>query len=225
MTRWLPLLCLVAAGTLDASDAPGSAPTMITLRYVDQDPGDPSYPTRILVTPDFLRMDAGEDGGDFVLLDRRQRQVINVMRDSRLAMVFTTGILPDRPVAWKSELRSEPAAAGTRRFSLTVNGVVCSEGIVAPRLAPDAAQAMMELKAVLAATQYRVWKDSPVDMQHDCDLANEVWEAGALLELGLPLEARDFNGRTRRFESQTREPAQPGLFRVPEGMTAINAPS
>jgi hypothetical protein len=84
---------------------------------------------------------------------------------------------------------------------------------------------MAELKSVLAATQYRVWKDTPAELQHDCDLANQVWETGSTLKLGLPLEEREFTGRTRKFERETRQPLQPELFRVPEGVTAINAPS
>ena len=225
MRRGLALLCLALTGALQASETPDEGAGMTALRYVDQDPGDAAYPTRILVTPDFLRMDAGKDDGDFVLLDRRQRQVTNVMRDSGLAMVFTWKDAPRPPTTWKPELRTAPAAPGTRRFSLVVNGVVCSEGIVAPRLAPDAARAMAELKAVLAATQYRVWKDSPAEMQHGCDLANEVWEADALFSLGVPLEAREFSGRTRRLESESKLPRAPELFRVPQGLTAINAPS
>lgn len=225
MRRWLTLFCLAATGALHASEPPDAAATMTALRYVDQDPGDPAYATRILVTPDYLRMDTGEDDGDFVLLDRRQRQVTNVMRDSGLAMVFTWKDAPPPPATWKSDLRTTPAAPGTRRFSLVVDGVVCSEGIVAPRAAPDAARAMAELKTVLAATQYRVWKDSPLEMQHDCDLANEVWEAGALSGLGLPLEVREFSGRTRRLESESKLPRAPELFRVPQGLTAIRAPS
>jgi hypothetical protein len=201
------------------------AADMIALRYVDQDPGDPPYLTRILVTPDFLRMDGGEDDGDFVLLDRRQRVVVNVMRDSKLAMTFSPGALPPRPTDWKPQFDANDAATGTRRFRLSVNGVVCSEGVAAAAAAPDAARAMAELKAVLAATQYRVWKDSPPAMQNDCDLANHVWESGTTLRLGLPLEEREFTGRTRTFERESSEPLQPELFRVPEGMTAINAPS
>src|SRR5512139_4342495 len=216
MRIWLVALGLLGAGAVHAAD-------MAVMRYVDQDPGDAPYPTRILVTPDFLRMDGGEDSGDFVLLDRRQRQVVNVMRDSQLAMVFASGTLPPKPKDWKPRLDAQAGAPGTRRFSLTLNGVVCSEGVAARAAAPDAARAMAELKAVLAATQYRVWQDSPREMQHDCDLANQVWESGATLELGLPLEEREFTGRTRRFESQSSEPLLPGLFRVPEGMTAIDA--
>lgn len=218
MGRWLAALWLLGAGTLHAAD-------MLVVRYVDQDPGDPPYLTRILVTPDFLRMDGGEDDGDFVLLDRRQRQVVNVMRDSRLAMVFRPGALPPRPAGWKPRLDAQTGAPGTRRFALTLNDVVCSEGVAAAAAAPDAARAMAEFKAVLAATQYRVWKDGPRDLQHDCDLANLVWETGTTLELGLPLEEREFTGRTRRFESQSSEPLQPGLFQVPEGTKTLDAPS
>jgi hypothetical protein len=218
MMKALLGLLLLGAGAAHAAD-------MAVVRYVDQDPGDAPYATRILVTPDFLRMDGGEDGGDFVLLDRRQRQVINVMRDAGLAMVFSPGELPSKPADWKPRLNAQAGAPGTRRFSLVLDGVVCSEGIAARRAVPDAARAMAELKGVLAATQYRVWRDSPPDMQHDCDLANQVWETGATLGLGLPLEERDFTGRTRRFESESSGPMQPELFRVPDGMPSINAPS
>ncbi len=212
------MLWLLGMGAAQAAD-------MIALRYVDKDPGEPPYMTRILVTPDFLRMDDGQDDGDFFLLDRRQKKVINVMQGNQLAMVFSAGKLPPKPAGWKPRLDVKPAATGTQRFSLTVRGVVCSEGVAAQRAAPDAARAMAELKSVLAAMQYRVWKDSPSELQHDCDLANQVWESGATLKLGLPLEEREFTGRTRQFESESKQPLRPELFRVPDGMPVVDAPS
>jgi len=227
--RWLSG-CLFGMGLLglppvQAVDSLPASPTMIAVRYIDQDPGDPPYLTRILVTPDFMRMDEGKDGGDFVLLDRRQQKVINVMHGNQLAMGFSAGKLPPKPAGWKPVLEVQPAATGTQRFSLTVEGVVCSEGVAAQRAAPDVAHAMAELKSVLAAMQYRVWKDSPRELQHDCDLANQVWESGATLELGLPLEEREFTGRTRQFESESKQPLRPELFRVPDGMPVVDAPS
>ncbi|MDP1645308.1 MAG: hypothetical protein Q8K35_02740 [Thiobacillus sp.] len=224
MMKWLALW-LLGMGAAHAADMIALRQTMITLRYVDQDPGDPPALTRILVTPDFMRMDGGEDDGDFVLLDRRQRQVTNVTRDNKLAMVFTPGTLPPKPAGWKPRLDAHPAAPGTQRFSLALKDVVCSEGVAARAAAPDAAHAMAELKSVLAAMQYRVWKASPRELQHDCDLANLVWESGATLKLGLPLKEREFTGRTRQLESESKQPMQPELFRVPDGMTAINASS
>ncbi|MDP2110948.1 MAG: hypothetical protein Q8N48_04275 [Thiobacillus sp.] len=218
MMKALLGLLLLGAGAAHATD-------MAVVRYVDQDPGDPPYLTRILVTPEFMRMDDGNDNSDFVLLDRRQRQLINVTRENRLAMVFTPGTLPPKPAGWNPRLDVHPAAPGTQRFSLVLKDVVCSEGVAARAAAPDAARAMAELKFVLAAMQYRVWESSPRELQHDCDLANLVWESGATLGLGLPLEEREYTGRTRQLESESKQLLQPELFRVPEGMTAINAPS
>ena len=215
--RWV-LLGLLGLGTAQAAD-------MIALRYVDQDPGTPAYLTRVLVTPNFMRMDDGEDAGDFVLLDRRQRKVINVMHGNKMALVFKPGKLPARPANWKPRLDTRKTERGTHEFTLTVEGVVCSEGVAARQPAPDAARAMAELKAVLASMQYRVWKETPATMQHNCDLANQVWESGATLKLGLPLEEREFTGRTRKLESETRLPFRPELFRVPEGLPWVNAPS
>ena len=211
------LLLALCVGMAHAAD-------MTVLRYVDQDPGGPPYATRILVTPDFMRMDSGEGAGDFSLLDRRKRVVINVMHDSRLAMVFAPGTLPPKPAGWNARLAEGKAERGGRRFTLTVKGVVCREGIAVKHVL-DAARAMAEMKAILAATQYRVWKASPPDLQHDCDLANQVWNSGTTLTLGLPLEEREFTGRSRTLESETQLPVDPGLFRVPEGLAQVNAPS
>jgi hypothetical protein len=217
------MMRLVALWLLGMSTA--HAADMIVLRFVDQDPGGPPYRTRILVTPEFMRIDSGEDDGDFFLLDRHLRKAFNVMRERDLAMVFVPGKLPPRPVEWKPKLDVRPAAPGTQRFSLSMNGVVCSEGVATNRAVPDAALAMAEMKSVLAPMQYRVWQESPQEFQHDCDLVNLVWNSGTTLELGLPLEEREFTGRSRLFESETRQPIRPGLFRIPDGMASINAPS
>ena len=57
MRLWLAALWLLGAGTAQAADMIALRQTMITLRYIDQDTGDAPYLTRILVTPDFMRMD------------------------------------------------------------------------------------------------------------------------------------------------------------------------
>ena len=217
MLRFLFGLLGLGVGMAHAAD-------MIALRYVDQDPGSPPYLTRILVTPDFLRMDSGRDDDDFVLLDRRKRTVINVLRSSGTAMVFVPGKLPPKPADWASTLETHATPRG-QAFKLTVKGQVCSEGVAARSAAPDAARAMAELKAVLAVTQYRVWEASPADLRYDCDLANHVWDLGATLSIGLPLDEREFSGRSRKIESESREPYQPALFRIPKGMARVNAPS
>lgn len=201
------------------------AADMTELRYVEQDPGDPPYVTRLLVTPAFMRMDSGEAGGDFVLLDRRKKKVYNVMSGSGMVMAFSPGTLPAPPVGWQVRLETRPAAAGTRHYRLMANQSVCSEGRLAPRAAPDAARALAELKSVLALTQYRVWQAAPRELQTECDLANQVWGFDRLLKAGLPLEETEAGGRIRQFESERRLPLDPALFRLPDGLPVLDADS
>ena len=217
MRGWFLATCLVCS--------PVFAADMIEVRYQDQEPGAAAYTTRILVTPRFMRVDGGRDEGDFFLLDRRRHTLVNVMRDSKLAMVFRRGALPQKPSSWHARLETHAARPGTRAYTLTVRDTVCSEGVAASKAAPDVAKAMAEMKDVLASMQYRVWKETLPSAQHDCDLANHVWETGTTLRVGLPLEERDFTGRTRVFESETRLPQRPGLFRVPRDMPRVDAPS
>ena len=219
------MLCVFAVGAAHAADMTALRQTMMELRYVDQDPGDPPYLTRILLAPGFMRLDDGNDDGDFILLDRGQQKVINVMRGNQQAMVFSAGTLPPRPAGWKPVLNVQAGAPGTQRFSLTLKGVVCSEGVAAARATPEAARAMAELKSILAPMQYRVWQDTPAELQHDCDLVNQVWESGTTLKLGLPLEEREFTGRMRQFESESTPPLLPELFQVPDGKPQVDAPS
>jgi hypothetical protein len=212
------LFLLLGAGWAQADD-------MIEVRYNEQDPGHLPYLTRMLVTPDFLRMDGGADDDDFVLLDRKARELFNVMRGNNMAMRFVPGKLPPRPQPWTVVNTVEPGAQGTQRYVLQVNGKQCVEGVAARAAQPDAARAMAEVKSVLAATQYGVWLSSPPELQHDCDLANLVWEFERTLELGLPLEEQDFTGRRRELEFEGRVPLRPELFLLPPGTAVLEAPS
>jgi hypothetical protein len=81
------------------------------------------------------------------------------------------------------------------------------------------------MKSLLAATQYVIWQASPAEMQHDCDLANLVWEFGTVLELGLPLEEEEFTGRRSELKFEGRVPLQRALFKLPDGMPVVAAPS
>ena len=214
--KWLLAACLVATAT--------HAADMIELRYVDQDPGDAPYLTRVLVTPDFLRMDDGEAGGDFILLDRKHRRVTNVMAETRRGMQFSTGRVPAMPPRLKIMKHIEAVKPGTYRVRVSANGVQCSETVTARALHPEAQRALIELKTVLAATQYRTWINTPKELQRDCDLVNQVWTFRTAQERGLPMEERDFSGRTRQLESQRTLPVQDGLFKLPSGLTILNSP-
>ncbi len=218
-----PALFLLGCFILGGAHAAFSA-DMIVLHYLDQDPGAPAYTSRILITPQFLRMDDGRDESDFILLKRKTGELTNVLHSMKTNMRIRNKPLPGsaRP-AWKVEERVEEIRPGTRRVTVQVNGKVCSQTVAAARLLPEAAKALAEYKAALAWTQYRTYENTEPDMRQDCDLVHYVWNTGLALSHGLPLEERDYAGRSRQLEKQGRERLRRGLFRLPTGYAVINA--
>jgi hypothetical protein len=202
----------------------GYAVDMTVLYYRDQDPGTPPYLTRILITPQFLRVDEGRDDADFVLLDRKTGEVTNVLHDTRTAMRIRNRPLPagERP-SWHADEKVEEIHPGTRRITLAVHGKVCTQTVVAEKLWPDAAKALAEYKAALAWTEYQTYRNTPEELRQDCDLVQYVWETDRALRYGLPLDEREYAGRTRQLERQGSEKLRPALFDLPVGYSVVYA--
>lgn len=218
-------VCLTLLGLCALGGAQSRlAADMLVLYYRDQDPGAPSYLSRILITPQFLRVDDGADESDFVLLKRKTGEVTNVLHSMKTNMRIRNKTLPvaARPV-WHAEERVEEVRSGTNRVTVLANGKVCSQTVAAEKLLPDAAKALAEYKAALAWTQYQTYQNTETDMRQDCDLVHHVWDTGLALSHGLPIEELDYAGRSRQLEKQGREKLRPGLFKLPVGYSVIHA--
>jgi hypothetical protein len=212
-------VCLVLLGlSILGGVRPSLAADMIVLYYRDHDPGSPSYTSRILITPEFLRLDDGRDEADFILLKRKSGELTNVLHSVKTSMRIPGKPLPGsaRP-AWRAEARVEEVRPGTNRVTVLANGNVCSQTVAAETLLPEAAKALAEYKAALAWTQYQTYQNTEPDLRQDCDLVHHVWDTGLALGHGLPLEERDYAGRSRQLEKQGREKLRPGLFKLPAG--------
>ncbi|MGA7179955.1 MAG: hypothetical protein WBX11_10265 [Thiobacillaceae bacterium] len=202
----------------------GHTADMTVLYYRDQDPDTPSYLTRILITPEFLRLDGGRDQADFVLLDRRTGELTNVLHETKTNMRIRNRPLPEqaRP-PWHADERIDEVHPGTQRITLSVHGKVCSQTVAAEKLMPEAARALAEYKVALAWMQYQTYKNTPEELRQECDLVHYVWETDRPLGHGLPIEERDYSGRTRQLERQDRERLKPELFKLPVGYTVVYA--
>lgn len=215
----LILACFILGGAQAAFAA-----DMIVLYYLDQDPGAASYTSRILITPQFLRVDDGRDEADFVLLKRKTGELTNVLHSMKTNMRIRNKPLPvaARPT-WQVEARVEEIRPGTSRVTVLVKGKVCSQTVAAERLLPEAAKALAEYMTALAWTQYQTYQNTDPDMRQDCDLVHHVWDTGLALSHGLPIEARDYAGRSRQLEKQGREKLRPGLFKLPARYAVLYA--
>lgn len=225
----LPLVLVVAGcggGRDDGADAQQHATRGTQLKYYDSEPGVGSYDTRVLVTDDYMRMDDGVEGGDYVLLDRNTQVIYSVTHERR-SILEIRARQPDKvpPPDLRLNVRSysDPAApriAGKvpMRYELRVDDFVCRNVVTVPDILPAALRALGEFRRILAGAHMSNLDKTPKEMQDDCFLAYDVFAPERQLQYGFPIQEWDEQGYSRHLLDYQEDTAlDEALFSLPEG--------
>jgi hypothetical protein len=222
--RLLAGLLLVAAGPALA-ETPGTEVGLLVYRV--EEPDSAPQISRILVTPEYLRMDHGGGPGDngFVLYDRGEQTIFSVDHEAQTVLsIQATGARAESPPdLLLSERPFEPGGApelsGGRPvgYQLFANDQLCTRLIAAPKLMTDALEGLREFRTALAEQQAASLAVLPPEMTSPCDLAIHVYAPVRDLQYGLPLEVADPGGRQLLIDFKSDFAADPALFRLPEG--------
>lgn len=200
----------------------GAPVTVLT--YMDREQGGEPFMTRVLVGERFLRIDFGDDNGDFVLFDRESLAIQNVVHDSRTVLdIPRYPINIAAPIPLSYDVLSQPASdaptiAGQTvdAWRFTVNGQVCATGMSVAGVAADAVAALRDYQLTLAGQQAQTLGQLPAEMMEPCGLAIHVFRPTMALEAGLTLQASDAEGRQRMLvDIDTTKRIERALFDVP----------
>ena len=204
------------------------APTGSLLWYEEQEAGIDAYPVRIMVVPGYLRMDDGQDDGDFLLFDRNNRKVFSINHEDRsilvvepAASVTDSAPPPDLELGIEQIAdESAPRVAGKKpeMYRFTAAGETCLEAVVVPGLLPQAVQALSEYSRLLAERQLAMLENTPEEFRTPCYLSRYVHAPGRQLAQGLPIQEWDSSGYRRQLtDFRDRVPVNPALFELPAG--------
>lgn len=216
---WSGLLVL-AAGVAVAAD------TMTEVTFMDQDLRGGGYATRYLVTKQFLRMDYGQDGDDYVLYDRAQMRVYNVVhRDRNVLVIDAATVNYPKPKNWDVREDVTAMSDGRKRIEIAVNGTVCSRMLTSEKFLPEVGKAMAEMQLALAATQAATFRATPEELRDSCELARHVLETDLWFKHGLAVDMLHHTGMSRRLLNSGEVPLRPRVFTVPAdyGRASLNA--
>ncbi len=202
------------------------------LAYQVYEDGVEPYFSRILVTPDYLRMDEGRGDGDYTLLDRKAGVIYNVSREDRTVLLIDNKKpLPELPadltITTKDEADQEAPSIGGRQphnVRLYANDKLCVELVTLPDTMGPALDGLREFRQVLARVQAAVLADLPEEARQPCDLAQHIFAAGRIYDFGLPVQ------ESREGRSQSLVDYDPAvavdddLFVLPEQFEQIALP-
>lgn len=200
------------------------------LHYQESEQGIAPYPVRILVTPAFLRLDDGEDAGNFLLLDRAAGVLYNVNHQSRNILAIADGEITDvegSPVIQVkvSADTDAPRIGGeaVSRVDVIADDELCMTAHVIPELLPDVTAALRQYQQILAVRQFRDLDLTPQAMRGPCFYANYVQGATRYLDEGLPVQWSHEGGRSQVLMNYEQGQAVPqALFRLPEDYQRVD---
>ena len=226
MFRFLMILfCTILAMSVTKAMAVETEVTL--LMFQDQDSQDEApYMTRILLSRDYMRLDDGDDHGDFALFDRKDGAIYSVSHDEQRTLLITLQpvlIVPPKPLRHDFEeldTTGVPDIGGKKvsRFYLFTNGTRCTEIYAVKDYYEDAVNAMAAFSKTLAGQHAKTIGFMPGDMNPDCDLANNVFVPDRHLSKGFPVRQKDFTGRSRQLVSvKENVKVDSSIFELPDG--------
>jgi len=202
------------------------------LWYAEQATGVEPYKVRYIVSVDFMRSDEGSDEGGFVLLDRSEQQIYNVVPESRTILhIDGRGELPPVPPQLSIEIKRSadekaPRLAGEVPVTLELiaNQELCYSAVIVPGHLEQAWTALREFAQALAVQQSRTLAATPQEYQTPCFLSRYLYATDFHLQQGIPLADWSPQGHRRELlDYQTGVELDEGLFELPDGFAMIKA--
>ncbi|HSH28301.1 MAG TPA: hypothetical protein VK971_00215 [Thiohalobacter sp.] len=225
-------LCAMLAGMLLQLPAGAEPPTRdaTIVHYQESERGVAPYPVRILVTPAFLRLDDGVDGGNFLLVEREAGVLYNVNHQSRNILTIADGEITEIEAAPDIQVKvsadtDAPRIGGeaVRRVDVIADGELCMTAHVVPSLLPDVTAALRQYQQILAARQFRDLALTPESMRGPCFYANYVQGATRYLDEGLPVQWSHEGGRAQVLVDYEQDRAVPAsLFTLPDDYRRVD---
>lgn len=200
--------------------------TSVKIDFVEYEKYVKPYPTRLIVTNEFMRFDDGEGSSSYILFDRAANTIYSVNSDERTVMSLKhKDIEVEPPFELKLEeknlgtMKDAPTIQGLKplHYRFSANGEACYDVVAVDGLMPDVVEAMKAFKDILASDSKVTFNNIPADLQNACDMSMDTFASGRHLKYGFPIQEWSTNGDGRTLvnydENFTPDPA---LFVLPE---------
>lgn len=216
------LFLISVAGLLTACQ---QQPQSNMIIFLENEQGIDPYKTRIISTPEHIRLDDGEGSVDYVIFDRKKQEIYNVNAEMHTVMIVqkkTKELLP--PIKLEHEnkdlgaLQDAPKIKGQipRHFQYITNGQVCVDVVSVEGLMPDALKGLREYHSVLASDSVLTFGIIPADMHDPCDISMSTFAPTRHLQNGFPVQEWK-QGYARVLVDYNEEyKADPKLFELPK---------
>ncbi|GMQ96717.1 MAG: hypothetical protein BMS9Abin15_0393 [Gammaproteobacteria bacterium] len=214
----------VDAGSTQGSPADQKRKATIVY-FVETEPDIDPYPTRMIFSDGFLRIDDGEDDTGYILFDQSLEKIYSVFHMEKRVIVITK---PEQPVVVPDTLKltdslkqldDAPLVNGVQPLHYTFysNDKQCYDTIVVPGMLDMEKKMLQNYQSVLSAMQVNTLERTPQELQSPCFLGNYIYGAARHYAHGFPIEEWSDTGKRRSLAKvDTGAEVDSSMFAVPE---------
>jgi len=218
------LMVIILLGAMSSFTLQAAEIELTEVVFEEREPGVDPYITRLLVNKRYLRLDGGQDDGDYVLFDRVKGEIHNFNREERSEILIQRRPVPAASVkvdfvVEQVPLKDAPAINGigavAHRFF--ADGQLCSSSVNFNGLLPEVVTAWRQYKRLLQQHNLQTIEQIPQEVKTPCYLANNYLHGNAYLRAGFPVHVEGLGGRSKSLLNfrQVNKPA--GLLsRLPD---------
>jgi hypothetical protein len=190
---------------------------LIEVIFAEVEAGTPEYRSRLLLGDAYLRLDDGDDAGDYILFDRGSGEIHSFNHEDETHLHINpplTDTLEFELEFTKSStvLEESPPVNNQQPVEhvFTANGNECRKSVNVTGLMPEVLQQLKAYQQTLAAQAMQTVERVPAAMRKPCYMANNYLYPTAYLDVGFPLYVEDYDGSKRRLIgfSQVTKPAR-----------------
>ncbi len=202
------------------------------LSYEEQEPGTDAYATQYIITDRYLRINSIDDNDGYILYDNKAKTIYSISHLDQRTLVMKNldykkidmASLVD--ISYQAQ-KDAPEISGKSVYDYRVTDktgdrAVCSNMQIAQDLLPQVTKILHSYKSVIAANQVNNIFKTPEEFRTSCFLADQVYDAGAYYDKGLPILEWHGNGASKMLINFEKVEVNPEIFMRPENYTEFS---
>ncbi len=217
LKRWL-----LFAGVAVLTSCARGMPHATILYMKERELGGPAFPTKVVITHRFVRIDPDTGTGNYILFNRKQSVIYSVDAADRTILVIRSHPITLRRPKTLTNVVERDGSAGrfgkhkVFRYRLLTSGEQCYTIAAARHLLPHAAQALASYARTLAGEQAITAENTPSRLETPCGLADNVFNPGREYAEGFPVRMTDADENQKVLIAFKHDvPVKRSLFTLP----------
>lgn len=219
--RTIIKIALVAA-LLVLGGCAKKGPYATVLSFQESELGGSLFPTQVMITKQYVRIDSDTGTGNYILFNRKARVIYSVDAvDHTILVIHAHPVTLTPPMALVNVVKKESDAPDFHghkvvHYVLFTNGEQCYSVYASRGLLRHATRALSAYEKALAGEQAVTAENAPPGVETPCDLADNVFDPGREYAQGFPVRVTDEDKNQKILTKVQHDVSvSPQLFTLP----------